>query len=189
MDRLRQAIYQQVQAVEPFDAAEAKERDEISHWLQSDAPIFRIQKPANPRKHLVSYFALYDPAARKVLLIEHNRAKTWLINGGHVDMDEDPRDAARRECMEELGVSALFWQDKPEPLFVSATQTINESPEATHTDICLWYVLEGQVSMPLRWDQSEFSNVTWTEVSEVAENGTYFEPLRRFCTKLRAQGT
>jgi hypothetical protein len=67
---------------------------------------------------------------------------------------------------------------------VSATQTINESPEATHTDICLWYVIEGKVGMPLTWDQTEFSAVKWVATQVAAEDETYFEPLRRFCSKL-----
>jgi hypothetical protein len=98
MDKVRQEIYEQVQPVVPFDDAEAVDRNAILQLVQSGEPVFRIEKPAKPPKHLVSYFALYDPRAQKVLLVNHNRARIWLTNGGHVEMNENPRDTAVREC-------------------------------------------------------------------------------------------
>ena len=40
----------------------------------------------------------------KVLLRFHEKYHTWLAVGGHVELDEDPRQAAKRECLEEVGL-------------------------------------------------------------------------------------
>lgn len=40
----------------------------------------------------------------KVLLRNHDKFKEWFAVGGHVELDEDPQTAARRECLEEVGI-------------------------------------------------------------------------------------
>jgi 8-oxo-dGTP pyrophosphatase MutT (NUDIX family) len=40
----------------------------------------------------------------KVLLRMHEKYHTLLAVGGHVELDEDPATAAKRECMEEVGL-------------------------------------------------------------------------------------
>jgi len=40
----------------------------------------------------------------KVLLIFHRKLKKWLPPGGHIDANETPPEAARREALEETGL-------------------------------------------------------------------------------------
>ncbi len=40
----------------------------------------------------------------KVLLRKHDKYKIWLGVGGHVELDEDPNEAAIREAKEEVGL-------------------------------------------------------------------------------------
>ena len=40
----------------------------------------------------------------KVLLRKHDKYKLWLSVGGHVELDEDPTEAAIREVKEEVGL-------------------------------------------------------------------------------------
>ena len=40
----------------------------------------------------------------KVLLIHHRKLDKWLPLGGHIELDEDPEQAARREAREESGL-------------------------------------------------------------------------------------
>jgi 8-oxo-dGTP pyrophosphatase MutT (NUDIX family) len=40
----------------------------------------------------------------KVLLRKHDKYKMWLSIGGHVELDEDPNQAALREVKEEVGL-------------------------------------------------------------------------------------
>lgn len=40
----------------------------------------------------------------RALLLWHNKMKAWLPPGGHIDENELPEDAARREVLEECGL-------------------------------------------------------------------------------------
>jgi 8-oxo-dGTP pyrophosphatase MutT (NUDIX family) len=48
----------------------------------------------------VDVFVVYR---NKVLLRMHEKYHQWLAVGGHVELDEDPNQAALREVLEELG--------------------------------------------------------------------------------------
>ena len=45
----------------------------------------------------------------KVLLRLHDKFKIWLSIGGHVELDEDPNQAAVREVREEVGLSVKLY--------------------------------------------------------------------------------
>lgn len=45
---------------------------------------------------------------QKVLLIYHIKLQKWLSPGGHVEEDETPAEAARREILEETGLEIEF---------------------------------------------------------------------------------
>lgn len=49
----------------------------------------------------------------KVLLIHHRRLGKWLPLGGHVELDEDPEQAALREVREESGLEVELVGERP----------------------------------------------------------------------------
>ena len=49
----------------------------------------------------VAIFIVYDA---KILLIHHRKLDKWLPLGGHIELDEDPEQAALREAKEESGL-------------------------------------------------------------------------------------
>ena len=53
----------------------------------------------------------------KVFLRKHDKYGIWLTAGGHVELDEDPNEAAVREAKEEAGLDIVLRGDRPE--FVS----------------------------------------------------------------------
>lgn len=55
-----------------------------------------------PKKRVGGGVVIVDEDMR-VLLVEPTYKDTWEIPGGTVELDESPREAARRECREELG--------------------------------------------------------------------------------------
>lgn len=170
-----------VESIVPFDSLEKDHRQDALDWIDLGHQIFRIKKPDTPNKHLVSYFVLYDPNARKILLVDHKMAELWLPSGGHVELNEDPTETVKRECLEELGVSASFYYDHP--IFLTVTTTVGMS--AKHTDVPLWYVLKGDHRQEYIFDTGEFYGIQWFDLDHIPLDRT--DPhLGRFIKKLQA---
>lgn len=51
----------------------------------------------------------------RTLLLWHNKMQAWLPPGGHIDNDELPEDAARREVLEESGLDVELLEPPPAP--------------------------------------------------------------------------
>ena len=49
----------------------------------------------------------------RVLLRQHDKYKLWLSVGGHIELDEDPNQAAVREVKEETGYEITVLSDHP----------------------------------------------------------------------------
>ncbi len=48
----------------------------------------------------------------KILLRKHDKYKIWLSVGGHVELDEDPNQAAVREVKEEVGLDVVLYKEE-----------------------------------------------------------------------------
>lgn len=180
---MRQTIRDIVSQITPFDELEQAHKQSVLSWIDSGAPLFRIEKPDKPPKHLVSYFALFDDATGQFMLIDHAKAKAWVPPGGHVDVDEDPRDTVIREAEEELGIRAGFDTKYGDtPLFV--TETITKG-YGNHTDVSLWYVIRGDRSNKLTYDAREMGGYKWYSPAEIlAMDISFLDPhMHRFIRK------
>lgn len=168
--------------IEPYDDIEQAHIRDTIFWIESGAPIFRVQKPDIPNKHLVSYFIVFDEERKKILLVDHKKAQLWLPSGGHVEIDEDPKDAAKRECLEELGIEADFWSH--DPIFLTSTLTVGLT--AGHIDVSLWYILKGDSEAKYKFDQDEFNNILWFNFDDIPYEKS--DPhMSRFIEKLKAK--
>jgi 8-oxo-dGTP diphosphatase len=177
---IRSEIRDIVSKILPHDDIEKDHIHDALHWIDSGAGLFRIRKPDLPNKHLVSYFVLFDEKYQKILLVDHKKAQVWLPTGGHVDPNEHPKDAAARECQEELYIAADFWLT--EPLFLTQLVTFGLVPG--HTDVSLWYVLKGDSTKMYAYDPDEFNGIQWFGLDEVNTKKT--DPhLSRFVEKLK----
>ncbi len=177
-------VHDLVGQVQPFDDLEERHLAETLLWLESTDDVFRRRRPDVPQQHLVSYAVLMAPGGA-TLLADHRLAGRWLPPGGHVEPGEHPAQTASREIHEELGVDATFALPGARPRFVTVSQTVGPD---THTDVSLWFVLEGSEDMPLRPDASEFAAVRWWTPEEVrGEDPARFDPgFLRFLSKIGA---
>ena len=57
--------------------------------------------------------AIFVVADGKVLLIHHRKLDKWLPLGGHIELDEDPEQAALREAREESGLEVELLGERP----------------------------------------------------------------------------
>jgi len=177
---LRSQISEIINNITPLDDMEKVQKTFVQEWIASGADIFRIHKPATPDAHLVSYFVPYDIREKKICLGHHTKANLWLPPGGHVDVDEHPRDAAAREMEEELFEKAIFLKDNP--LFLTVANTVNENH--SHTDVSLWYVVKGCSNKMYKFDAREYFDVAWFSFEDIPQK--MVEPhLSRFLLKLK----
>ncbi|MGI5292672.1 NUDIX domain-containing protein [Nonomuraea polychroma] len=175
-----------VAGVAPHDAKEAADRQWMLDWVDSGAQLYRLAKPATPPQHLAVYAALVDEHRRSVMLVDHVKAKAWVMPGGHVDEGEDPRRTVVRELDEELRITPRFHPAfGSAPMFLTVTQTRGAD---SHTDVTLWFVFEGDQQVPITPDAAEFTDVRWFGL----DDGTcwaagQFDPgMARFMAKLSA---
>lgn len=84
-----------------------------------------------------------------VLLVEHRKLGVWLYPGGHIEPDEDPVQAVRREVHEEVGldIEILSEQrfahpavDALEAPFTILVENVNDRTIGHHQHIDLVYV-------------------------------------------------
>lgn len=66
----------------------------------------------------------------KVCLLLHKKLGVWLNPGGHVEGDENPDEALRREVKEETGLNIVILGDKDELLG-------NDQAEVLHVPYCV----------------------------------------------------
>jgi 8-oxo-dGTP diphosphatase len=177
MNMHRQHIRSEIASITPADPLERQQQAEALAWVDSGVELIRLAKPATPPKHLVSYFAVID--GEDILLVDHKNAQLWLPAGGHVEVDEHPRETVRRELLEELGFAAA--RDIGPPLMITCTDTVGLT--AGHTDVSLWYVVCAPRTQAIQFDTSEFNSVRWFAYADVPLAHT--DPhMGRFIAKL-----
>ncbi len=64
-------------------------------------------------KKLISPSRSLSFTTRKILLIHHRKLDKWLPLGGHIELDEDPEQAALREAKEESGLDVELLGERP----------------------------------------------------------------------------
>jgi 8-oxo-dGTP pyrophosphatase MutT (NUDIX family) len=136
---MRAKIREEVELIQPLDELERESKLDVLAWIDSGAKLCRLEKPATPPKHLVSYFAVVDDD--HLLLVDHINTELWLPAGGHVDPGEHPRDTALREAEEELSIEGEFLKEGP--VFLTVTETVGKT--AGHTDVSLWRIVRIRV--------------------------------------------
>ena len=57
--------------------------------------------------------AIFVVHGGEVLLIHHRKLNQWLPLGGHIELDEDPEQAAMREAREECGFDVELLGERP----------------------------------------------------------------------------
>jgi 8-oxo-dGTP pyrophosphatase MutT (NUDIX family) len=57
--------------------------------------------------------AIFVVRGDKVLMVHHRNLNQWLPLGGHIELDEDPEQAALREAREESGLEVELLGERP----------------------------------------------------------------------------
>jgi 8-oxo-dGTP pyrophosphatase MutT (NUDIX family) len=137
------------------------------HW-RPGAPEFM----AHIHEKIDFTVAIFVVHRGRVLLIHHRRLDKWLPLGGHIELDEDPEQAAHREAKEESGLEVELLGDRPpttEPgtraLIAPRFLDIHRITE-THEHIGMIYWARpksGQVTLA----QDEHHDIRWVNLAEL----------------------
>jgi len=125
----------------------------------------------------VATFVVRD---RLVLLLHHRKLQRWLPPGGHIEPDELPDTAARREVYEEAGISVRLLPERadgqPGPARLARPEGIQLeriAPGHEHIDLIYFAVPTG--STALTASPREVNRIGWYRLEELAELGVSAE--------------
>jgi len=94
----------------------------------------------NSQSHLIVSLAVYDPKKRKVFIGLHKKSGLWLFSGGHIEKEELPIDAAKREFEEELG-NKLLLKNISKPSLLTITLIANPDKQKCTKHFDIWYFI------------------------------------------------
>lgn len=133
----RQSLRELLNHYTPANEREADFQRRMLTLTQAEGDPFS-RSHYEPGHFTASAFVL-SPDGQDVLLILHGKLGLWLQPGGHVDPeDEDIFAAARREVLEETGLSALSWPQGQPALFdldIHLIPARKGEPDHEHFDV------------------------------------------------------
>ena len=109
----------------------------------------------------------------KVLLILHKKLKMWLPVGGHIEKDETPDDAIRREAKEETNLDITLFNTPSLPLIGStiihlATPFyVNVHNVTDHNHVGFYYLSYVKEIDKLIINKDEVLDAAWFTQSEI----------------------
>ena len=131
--------------------------------------------------------AIFVVHAEKILLIHHRKLNKWLPLGGHIELDEDPEQAALREAKEESGFDVELLGQRPPttspgtraliaPRFLDIHR-INETHE--HIGMIYWArPKHGQMTLATE----EHHDIRWCSVADMEKlSPPMMEAVKWYC--------
>lgn len=123
----------------------------------------------------VETFIVYQ---NRVLLRLHDKLKIWLSVGGHIELDEDPIEAATREIKEEVGLKVNFYQEKgKQPDFkndkksIIPPQFVNRHPiSENHEHIVFVYFAKAKTDKLQLSEIEKSGGCKWFTRQDLVEN-------------------
>lgn len=152
---MRHILQSQLQAMlEPDLFLDNKQYDEFKSLVVKG----KLVKGDNPQDHCCVFFIPYNPKTKEILIVDHKKAKQWVVPGGHVEKGELLEDAARREAKEELGME-VYHIDKP---FLFSVMRIHNDGQSCLAHYDVWFLVP--LEKELHIDFTEFNDARWVSV-------------------------
>ena len=162
-------LKEQLEKYQPYNEQEATDKKVILHLLQTQPDIFCRE---NLVAHMTASSWLLNREHDKVLMIYHNLYNSWAWTGGHADGELDLLSVAKREAMEETGVTDIKAVD--ENIFSIEILTVDGHEKRgvyvpSHLHLNVTYLLEADEAEVLRVKPDETSGVKWFSLEGAIE--------------------
>ena len=156
----------------PYNEQEAHDKEVMLHLLQTMPDIFERK---NETAHFTASSWLLNREHDRVLMIYHNIYHSWAWTGGHADGDTNLLAVAKREAMEETGVTDI--KALSDDIFSIEILTVDGhikkgSYVPSHLHLNVTYLLEADEAEVLRVKLDENSGVKWFSLEEALKAST-----------------
>lgn len=150
----------------PWNEQEEHDKAVMLHLLETQKDIFMRD---NQTAHFSASSWLLNKEHTKVLMIYHNIYHSWSWTGGHADGETNLLEVARREAMEETGVTSI--RAVTEDIFSIEILTVDGhvkrgSYVPSHLHLNVTYLLEADEDEVIRIKPDENSGVKWFTLEE-----------------------
>ena len=144
-------IEQQIADYKPYNEQEAHDQAVMRQLLATQPDLFTRE---NQVVHMTASSWLLNATHDKVLMIYHNIYHSWAWTGGHADGDRDLLAVAKREAMEETGVTEI--RTISEDIFSLEILTVDGHEKRgvyvpSHLHLNVSYLLEADENSGVRW--------------------------------------
>ena len=117
--------------------------------------------------HVTASAWVVDPSRSRVLLVHHRKLDRWLQPGGHVDGSVDTEASARREVLEETGLSDLApCGPLPFDLDIHPIPGHGQTPAHHHYDVRYAFRLTADQPLVL---SDESHEVAWAPIGRLED--------------------
>lgn len=150
--------------------------------LLADGP--RAFVRAHPGGHFTASALVFDPGLDAVVLTHHRKLDIWIQLGGHADGEADLATAARREAVEESGLSELRLAS-PEivDIDIHPIPAHGTEPAHEHYDVRFAFIAAGGRELVV---SDESHDLAWVGVKRIGEYSDEAS-LRRAVARALAQ--
>ena len=140
--------------------------------------------------HITSSGFIVNETRDKTLMVWHNIYRSWAWTGGHADGDRDLLAVAKREAMEETGVTEI--RAISEDIFSLEILTVDGHEKRgvyvpSHLHLNVSYLLEADEEEVLRIKPDENSGVRWFSLQEALAACSEPWMIERVYKKLNAK--
>lgn len=133
--------------------------------------------------------SIFVVRAGRVLLVDHKKLRKWLPLGGHIEIGEDPEQAALREAREESGLEVELVGARPPGEFPGTKTLVAPSYldvheiEGDHRHVGMIYFARAR-SERVELAEAEHNGIRWFSPAELADPAWGVpEAIRFYCAE------
>lgn len=177
-------LIKQIETYIPFNEQETGDKAQILAFLRSGEELLTR---ANPVAHLTASAWVVSPDRKQVIMVFHNLYRSWSWMGGHADGNPDLLQVAKKEVMEECGLTELTVVS-PE-IFSLEVLCVNGHEKrgkyvSSHLHLNVTYLFEADPALTLHIKPDENSGVGWIKVEDIPKKSTESWFCERVYSKL-----